>query len=617
MRWMRNVARLLVVSTLGMVASPAAFAWWNDDWSFRKELTFDLSSTGAGVATSPADVPVLVRLSLGNFQYFADAKPDGSDFRFIAGDDRTPLKHHVEFFDATSQMALVWVRVPRLSGGTNSEKIYLYYGNPDAAPAGDVSGTYDTATALIYHFGPPVGAPQDSSGYGSEPTQFGALSSPASLIAAGVSFAGTETISIPATGAIRLLPDKGWTLSAWVRIQSQQQAVVAQLADQGAEVVLGIDGLKPFVRASSPTGTVQSGQVTDELVAGQWHHLAVRVSPDRLTIFVDGVEAGATPFTPTELGGTLTIGGAAGGNAFFIGDLDELGVSSVAREADWIRSLARSQGVVAPLLVYGGDAQKEGGGEGYFAVTLRNVTLDGWVVIALCVVLFLFSMMIMITKALFLDRVVKGNARFLAEFRKLRDDPTALDRSIARAGSADDEDSVFEVGGGSQLMSALSANGSGFGVSTLYRLYHHGVREALKRVEGEAGGADRVRSLSPAAIEAIRATMDASLTRMTQRLSAQMVWLTISISGGPFLGLLGTVVGVMITFAAIALSGDVNVNAIAPGIAAALVATVAGLGVAIPCLFGYNYLNTRIKEIVADMRVFVDEFVTRLAETYS
>ena len=92
--------------------------------------------------------------------------------------------------------------------------------------------------------------------------------------------------------------------------------------------------------------------------------------------------------------------------------------------------------------------------------------------------------------------------------------------------------------------------------------------------------------------------------------------LTIAISGGPFLGLLGTVVGVMITFAAIAASGDVNVNAIAPGIAAALVATVAGLGVAIPALFGYNYLITRIKDATSEMQVFVDELVTRMAESY-
>ncbi len=98
-----------------------------------------------------------------------------------------------------------------------------------------------------------------------------------------------------------------------------------------------------------------------------------------------------------------------------------------------------------------------------------------------------------------------------------------------------------------------------------------------------------MKTLSSQSIEAIQATMDASLTRSVQRLQSQMVWLTIAISGGPFLGLLGTVVGVMITFAAIAASGEVNVNAIAPGTAAALVATVAGLGVAIPCLFGYNY----------------------------
>jgi biopolymer transport protein ExbB len=73
----------------------------------------------------------------------------------------------------------------------------------------------------------------------------------------------------------------------------------------------------------------------------------------------------------------------------------------------------------------------------------------------------------------------------------------------------------------------------------------------------------------------------------------------------------------MITFAAIAAAGDVNVNAIAPGIAAALVATVAGLAVAIPALFGYNYLASRIKVISADMQVFVDQLTSRIAERYA
>jgi biopolymer transport protein ExbB len=72
----------------------------------------------------------------------------------------------------------------------------------------------------------------------------------------------------------------------------------------------------------------------------------------------------------------------------------------------------------------------------------------------------------------------------------------------------------------------------------------------------------------------------------------------------------------MITFAAVAAAGEVNVNAIAPGIAAALLATVAGLAVAIPSLFGYNWLLTHIKETNNRMHVFIDEFVTSMAEHY-
>jgi biopolymer transport protein ExbB len=146
----------------------------------------------------------------------------------------------------------------------------------------------------------------------------------------------------------------------------------------------------------------------------------------------------------------------------------------------------------------------------------------------------------------------------------------------------------------------------------LFRLLHLAANEIRRRFSGNGGG----RMLSPQAIESIRAMLDSGFVQETQRLNRMMVMLTIAISGGPFLGLLGTVVGVMITFAAIAASGDVNVNAIAPGIAAALVATVAGLGVAIPSLFAYNYLITRIKDATSEMQVFVEELIARIAESY-
>jgi biopolymer transport protein ExbB len=593
----------LGLALLGSAWGGDARAWWDDGWSYRKEISFDLTPKGADIAGAATDVPVLIRLSLGNFQYFNDAKPDGSDFRFIAADDKTPLKFHIERFDPQTQIAFAWVRVPRLMGGASTDKVYLYYGNKTAPSAADAAGTYDANQALVYHFGSAKGAPQDSTGYKSEPGAFDAEVNPASLIGTGAKFSGAQTLSIPASGAVHLAANKGFTVSAWVRFEAaQSNAYVAQLADQGKELVLGIADTQAFARYNGGSQPVTLTQTT-QLTTGEWHHLAMSIGDGHLTLLVDGVDAGHADVQAQDIGGALTIGGSAAKGAFYAGELDELEVSNAARSADWIKAAARSQGMVAPLVVYGGDTQKEGGKESYFTTTLRNVTIDGWVVIGVLGFMFVMAVLIMTIKSVFLARVASGNRNFMDEFRKLAEDPAALERKLG-GGVSDDE------------LGALDEGGT-FGVSTLWPLYHHGMRETMKRLEGKPAGADRVRSLSAQSIEAIRASLDASLTRLSQRLSSQMVWLTIAIAGGPFLGLLGTVVGVMITFAAIAASGDVNVNAIAPGIAAALVATVAGLGVAIPCLFGYNYLNTRVKEIGADMRVFSDEFVARIAETYS
>lgn len=610
---------VLILAFLGSAWGQDARAWWNGDWAFRKEIKFDLSKAGADIAASPGDVPILIRLSLANFGYFGDTAPDGADLRFIAADDKTPLKFHIERYDPQAQIAFLWVRVPRLTAGSNSDKIFLYYGNKKAQQGADAGGTYDKNQVLVYHFGAAAGSPQDSTSYKTEPTAFKAIVSSASLIASGVQFKGAETITTPATPALHLVPAQGLTVSAWVRIDgAQSQAYVAALQEAGKEFVLGINGAQAFVTSSGGGAPTTITQSAGTLSTGEWHHLAARAGNGRIELFVDGVASGTATVTLADIGGTLTVGGSASGGNFLAAELDELEVSNTARPDEWILAAARSQGMVAPLVVYGGDAQKDsGGGESYFATTLRSVTVDGWVIIGVLGVLFFASLGIMAGKLVYLSRVAGGNAKFLAEFRKMGDDPAALEKREGQHAASEEEESAFEQGKESQFMAALTASKEVFGISTLWRLYHHGMRETMKRVEGQPAGADRVRTLSSQSIEAIRATMDASLVRMTQQLSAQMVWLTICIAGGPFLGLLGTVVGVMITFAAIAASGEVNINAIAPGTAAALVATVAGLGVAIPCLFGYNYLNTRIRNIVADMRVFVDEFVTRIAETYS
>jgi biopolymer transport protein ExbB len=580
----------LVLSGLGVPVD--AYAWWNDDWAFRKEISLDAGATGAAITEDVAFAPVLVRLSIANFPFFADAKPDGSDLRVVAGDDQTTLGFHIEKYDAQAQIALLWVNYPALSANANTGKFYLYYGNPEAASAANSADSYDPSQALVYHFAAADGA-QDVTSYKVEPTALIGEHNPASLIGSGLRMTGTQLTAVPNGASLRVAPAGGYTISAWVRPEGAQQSVAVAAYDASHELSIGVQGEVAVARWKGGGQDVVVRQPSGTLV-GEWHHVALRATGSTLALFVDGVQVAQGDAILQEFPAALSIGGA-GAVASFRGDVDELQVAGTARSDSWIRAAALSQGMIAPLVIYGGDAQKDGeGGESHFASTLKAVTIDGWVIIAVLGVMFIFSLGIMVVKLLFLQRVASGNAKFLEEFHQLREDPAALAKNSGEASDA-----------------------GKFGISTLWQLYRGGIGEAMKRVNGLARIGEGTPSLSPQAIESIRATLDATLTRTTQRLQSQMVWLTISIAGGPFLGLLGTVVGVMIVFAGIAASGDVNVNAIAPGTAAALVATVAGLGVAIPCLFGYNYLNTRIKDIVADMRVFNDEFVARIAEKYS
>lgn len=592
-----------------LLAPRLAFAWWNDDWAYRKQINLDASPTGANIAASLADVPVLIRLHAGNFSYFGDVQPDGADIRFVAADDKTPLKFHIERFDPVNQLALLWVKVPQLTAGAKTDSLYMYYGNADAKSAADPGGTYDTHQVLDYHFSEANGPPRDATAYHNDPQQSGASLTAASLIAGGAAFDGNAGITVAGSPSLRVLPSQGVTFSAWVRImQPQQQAYLVSLEDaSGSGLVLGIDGQAAFARLGPAAGDAPR-VASKDLELGQWHHLAVEAGAGRLGLFVDGEPAGGIDARLPEIAGPVAVGRSAAGANAFTGDLDELEIANTLRSADWIKAASAGQGMLATLVTYGADAQKEGGGgQSYFAVTLRNVTPDGWGVIFVLGVMFAASATVMVAKTFLLGRVERENRRFLAEYRKLgTGDPLALAK-------ADDEETA-ELEEESPLMAALASHGA-FRPSTLFPLYLAGVNEVKHRLQSPSVGAQR-RGFTAETIGAIRATVDATLVRERQKLNKQMVLLTIAISGGPFLGLLGTVVGVMITFAAIAASGDVNVNAIAPGIAAALVATVAGLGVAIPALFGYNWLSTRIKDIDAETHVFADEFVNKLAEHY-
>lgn len=552
---------MLALTALPLVAT----AWWDDAYLQRTRIT--LNTTAAGVETRTAINGALVplRLHSGNFDFVA-AKPDGSDLRVLAEDDKTPLKFVVERFDGSNELAVLWVEWPTVAAGSDKNEVFVYAGNAKAVaePAVVVAGS---GIAAAFRFAQGDGSAADHTG--GLRAQGPAAIETNGLIGPAARLTGTA-IRWAAAPAVQAAAGAPYAVSLWVR----PEALGGSLFEQGP-VALALDAGKPVLRVG---GVTVSGGV---LPINAWAQLAFTLNGGKATLYVNGVTAGeaALPAAPPAVTGPWSVGNG------FSGLVDELQISTAARSAEFMRFAHAAQSADAKLVASvlqpkGAAAEGEGGHGGYIGILVKNLTVDAWVVIAMCGVLFLIALWVMVDKFVLVRRVDSANQGFLTRFREARD--------------------VMQAEGLQQHPK-----------SSLARLYEAGLRELKKRDVG--GGEAR---LSGASINAVKAAVDADVVRENNRLNSLMVWLTIAISGGPFLGLLGTVVGVMITFAAIAAAGDVNVNAIAPGIAAALLATVAGLGVAIPALFGYNYLTSRMKTISSDMQIFVDEFVTRVAESY-
>jgi biopolymer transport protein ExbB len=585
-----KIALIFLVLLLQVLAQPA-WARWSEDWTQRTRITLDTTAQGVPITVATDNVPVLVRLHTGNFA-FLDARADGADLRFIAGDDKSPLKFHIERFDGINELAFVWVQVPRVNAGSKADFIWLYYGNEKAVPAGDAKTAYDAPQALVYHFADGEATPQDATANANHALRMTAAPVSAGLAGAAIAFDGKGELVVDVKPSLRASA-AGLTVSMWLKPSALDDAVLLRQTDGANRLGLLLRGGNLVVEAGTGAGNTTSSPGS-KLTAGVWQHLALVLAPNAgPAVYLNGTEVLSSTAAVPPMAGQWVIGNG------YKGELDELQMATTARSAAWLRLAAGSQGPDQKLLAVA--AAEAGtaadGGSNYLTVLLGAVTVDGWIVIAILGVMFVVSFWVMISKAFLVRSLARENDRFMSQFAGLMDGiqpgQPAVERQRAEA--------------------EVSAR---YGASPLYRLYAAAVGELHGRFDAHKV-AGRELQISASTLSAIKATVDARLVRELQGLNSRLVVLTISIAGGPFLGLLGTVIGVMITFAAIAAAGDVNVNAIAPGIAAALVATVAGLAVAIPCLFGYNFLTSRIGEITADLQAFVDELVTRIAERHA
>jgi biopolymer transport protein ExbB len=565
---------LAVIQTLLLTATTAHA----EEWAHKKKLAFDTTPNGTELTADVAQLPLLIRLHSGNFT-FSEAKPDGTDLRFLAADGKTPLSYHIENFDPTNELANVWVSLPKLTANANTDALIMAWGNPKAPAAMSAKATYDATQLLVQHF---LQDFKDASANANHAIANGVTTTPSGPVGEAGVFNGAGKLVIENSSTLKVAAAGELTLSVWLKPNGNDDANILQIGEG-----------KTALTWAFTNGVMQVGmdkalaKASATLSPGVWQHVVVVLQAGKANFYVNGNAAGSEPMVVTETVGVTTIGEA------FRGEMDELNVAGSARSAAYIKALYASQEADSMMMSFAAGAVEESG-DSVMGILLDAVTLDGWIVIGLLAVMAVVSFYVMFVKMYILWANGKANKVFLEAFQ-------------AHWGVL--------LTPGSQEIDQLAANKQ-LKQSSIYRLYVIGVKEVKDRYDQQVD-AGKVFRLSDAGLNSVRAALDAAMMRETQKLNSGIVLLTISIAGGPFLGLLGTVVGVMITFAAIAAAGDVNVNAIAPGIAAALVATVAGLAVAIPALFGYNWLASQIKNASNDGAVFLDEFITKSAEMHS
>jgi len=594
----------IVALALLLALAPAlARAWWNGDWRYRKAIIVDTTVLAEAPRGEISDVTIPVRLHTGNFD-FAQLRSDVADLRFVAADDRTPLKHHIEKFDAGAGLAIIWVHVPSVLLDPARPVFYMYYGNPKALTVEDAAGGYGNNRVLVLNFNEADGVPRDASAHANHPVRGpagsgapGAILSTPGVLGSGAQFTQSTSIVVPASPSTRLVPGQGVTFTAWVRIDSEQSnaAIFTQRAG-GSGIQIGLNGLSLFVRVTEP-GHTAGADNAGRLDVGTWHHVAVSLS-DHVSVYIDGRRvATADAFVPA-VDGEIVLGAPAGG-ASMIGALDEVTLAKTVRPAEWIQLAAALEKPGSELVRFGED-KAAGTNSTYFAiwgVLARAVTPDGWVIIGIIALLALIAGNVIITKLFSISRMERSNRAFVAEFRRREAEMMGAVRArrSAEAATAD---------------TALGLEAQRWQRhSSLYRIYRVAVDQAHALLDGQGAR----EALDAEALTVVRSTLDASMVEEVHRLNAKLVLLTVTVSGAPFFGLLGTVVGIMMTFGAIAESGDVSVNTIAPGVAAALTTTVAGLLVAIPVMFAYNSVVIRVRALTRTMEVFANELLGKLA----
>lgn len=202
--------------------------------------------------------------------------------------------------------------------------------------------------------------------------------------------------------------------------------------------------------------------------------------------------------------------------------------------------------------------------------------------------LLIFSIIawsVMISKAVQMRRAKRLNGFFTAEFRNQENVLDLFDRRIQADGCP------------------------------MFGVYQAGCVEMDTRLRSK-DQETRKPHISLKGMEHVKRSLENTVAQESLKLESGLILLAIAVSGAPFIGLLGTVWGVMSTFAHVAQEGSADLATMAPGVAAALSTTVAGLLVAIPSMFGYNWLVHTLRVVTVELDNFAQELVSKMETEY-
>ncbi|MGO8927900.1 MAG: MotA/TolQ/ExbB proton channel family protein [Limisphaerales bacterium] len=247
---------------------------------------------------------------------------------------------------------------------------------------------------------------------------------------------------------------------------------------------------------------------------------------------------------------------------------------------------------------------------GALRFAFEKATTEGKTCICALLILSIFSWTVIITKGRQLYRARKAGRKFFKAYRETRD-PLEL----ARRGEEFDGAPAYE----------LYYTGA---EEVEYHLKNNAVQvEQAKPVarsdspDGTKADADlqarqTTTKISAGSFDQVRVALERAASAQALSLEKGMIILSTAVAGGPFIGLLGTVWGVMETFSGIARANAASLTAMAPGVAGALIATVTGLFVAIPAMFAYNYMVTMVRAITQELDAFASEYATAIEHKY-